>query len=125
MDCSDSSSRLTGQQCYKMNHTGAQPKDQNLKIYLIDTAAGKDYLVTGADFNGPTSPQNVWTTSPTLPYNIPAGAVLDRIRIYFKLTNGKGKGKGKGPQTFIWADNVRLTTSAAAYPLRNWTEIVQ
>lgn len=122
---------ITGEQvvtlnlAYKMDHTGAQPKDQNLKIYLIDTAAGKDYLVTGADFNGPTSPQNVWITSPTLSYTIPAGAVIDRIRIYFKLTNGKGKGKGKEPQTFIWADNVRLTTSAAAYPLRNWTEIVQ
>lgn len=105
---------------YKMDHTGAQPKDQNLKIYLVDTS-GNDYLVPGADFNGPTNPPNLWVASPTLSYTIPAGIVIDRIRLYFKLTNGNANTS----QTFIWADNVRLTTSAAAYPLKNWSEIVQ
>ena len=106
---------------YKMNHTGTPPpKDQNLRIYLVDTA-GNAYLVPGADFNGPTSPPNVWVASPTLSYTIPAGIVIDRIRLYFKLTNGNDKAS----QTFIWADNVRLTTSAAAYPLKGWSEIIQ
>ena len=118
--------RITGAQvvtlnlAYKMDHAGAPPADQNLRIYLIDTA-GNGYLVPKADFNGPTSPKNVWITSPTLSYTIPAGIVIDRIRLYFKLTNGNANTS----QTFIWADNVRLSTSAAAYPLTNWTEIVQ
>jgi len=105
---------------YKMDHTGTPPKDQNLRIYLVDTS-GNDYLVPGADFNGPTNPPNVWVASPTLSYTIPAGIVIDRIRLYFKLTNGNANTS----QTFIWADNVRLTTSAAAYPLKSWSEIVQ
>ena len=105
---------------YKMNHTGALPKDQNLRVYLVDTA-GNGYLVPGADFNGSTSPTNVWVASPTFSYTIPAGIVIDQIRLYFKLANGNDKTS----QTFIWADNVRLTTSAAAYPLKSWSEIIQ
>lgn len=105
---------------YKMDHTGAPPTDQKLRVRLVDTA-GNDYPIPGADFNGPTSPKNVWITSPSLSYTIPAGIVIDRIRLYFKLTNGNANTS----QTFIWADNVRLTTSAAAYPLKSWREIVQ
>ena len=104
---------------YKMDHTGTPPQDQSLRIYLVDTS-GKDYLVPGADFNGPTNPPNAWVASPTLSYTIPAGIVIDRIRLYFKLTNGNANTS----QTFIWADNVRLTTSAAAYPLKSWSEII-
>ena len=118
--------RITGAQvvtlnlAYKMDHADKPPTDQNLRVYLVDTS-GNDYLVPGADFNGPTNPKNTWITSPTLSYTIPAGIVVDRIRLYFKLTNGNDQKS----QTFIWADNVRLTTSAAAYPLKAWREIVK
>lgn len=102
---------------YKMNYTGDPPKAQNLRVRLVDTAGGV-HAIPGADFNGP-SKANVWIVSPTLSYAIPAGFAIERIELYYKLTNSKSA----NAQTFIWADNVRLTTSAAAYPFKAWTEI--
>ncbi len=104
---------------YKMNYVGDPPKDQNLQVRLVDTASAV-HTVPGADFNGP-SKANVWIASPTLSYAIPAGVAIERIELYYKLTNGKSA----DAQTFIWADNVRLTTSAAAFPFKAWTEIVR
>lgn len=103
---------------YKMNYTAAPPKDQQLQVRLVDSA-GVARLVPGADFNGPSN-ANVWIVSPTLMDTVPAGVTITRIELYYKLTNGNSK----DAQTFIWADNVRLTTSAAVFPLKAWTEII-
>ena len=104
---------------YKMNYTGAPPSDQQLQVRLVDSA-GVARPVPGADFNGPSN-ANVWIVSPTLTDTIPAGVTITRIELYYKLANGNSK----DAQTFLWADNVRLTTSAAAFPLKAWTEIIQ
>ncbi len=104
---------------YKMNYTGAPPKDQNLQVRLVDSA-GVARPVPGADFNGPSN-ANVWIASPTLTATVPAGVTITRIEIYYRLTNGNSK----DAQTFLWADNLRLTTSAAAFPLKAWSEVVQ
>lgn len=104
---------------YKMNYTGAPPSNQQLQVRLVDSA-GVARLVPGADFNGPSN-ANVWIVSPTLTDTVPAGVTITRIELYYKLTNGNSK----DAQTLIWADNVRLTTSAAAFPLKAWTEIIQ
>ena len=104
---------------YKMNYAGAPPSNQQLQVRLVDSA-GVARLVPGADFNGPSN-ANVWIASPTLTDTIAAGVTITRIELYYKLTNGNSK----DAQTFIWADNVRLTTSAAAFPLKAWTEIIQ
>ena len=103
---------------YKMNYVGDPPKDQQLQVRLVDTA-GVARPVPGADFNGP-SKANVWVASPTLSYDVPAGVTIRKFELYYKLTNGNSA----TAQTFIWADNVRLTTSVAAHPIRAWREVV-
>ena len=103
---------------YKMNYVGDPPTDQQLQVRLVDTA-GAVHPVPGADFNGP-SKANVWVASPTLSYDVPAGVTIRKFELYYKLTNGNSA----TAQTFIWADNVRLTTSVAAFPLKAWREVV-
>lgn len=102
---------------YKKNFTGHTPKIQELGVYLID-ANGDQHLI--AQFSE-KSKANVWIDSGKLSFEVPAGIVTTGIRLYYKLASGNSNGS----QVFIWADNVRLTTSAAAFPLKAWMEIVR
>lgn len=101
---------------YKKNYTGPAPRNQELALQLLDTA-GTVHVI--AAFND-LSNANVWINSPTFSFNVPAGVVINRIRLHYNLRNANHPAS----QVFIWADNVRLTTSAAAFPLKAWTEII-
>lgn len=102
---------------YKMNYRGAAPKVQRVQVRLVDTA-GVAHPFAGADFPGP-SKANTWIASGILPDTIAAGVTIDRIELYYTLANGNAA----SAKTWVWIDNVRLTTSAAGYRLRAWTEL--
>lgn len=102
---------------YKKNYTGPAPRNQELALQLLDTAGTVHPIAAFNDL----SKANVWINSPTFSFNVPAGVVIDRIRLHYNLRNANNPAS----QVFIWADNVRLTTSAAAFPVKAWTEIVQ
>lgn len=107
---------------YKKYYTPASvtPAEQKLAVRLVDSGGGVHEV---AVFDA-VSNANLWLKSPTFSFAVPTGVVIEQIELYYKLKNGNGK-KPPPPQTFIWVDNVRLTTSAAAYPLKSWTEIVK
>lgn len=101
---------------HKKNFTGLTPKDQELGVYVVAT---DDTVSLVAEFKD-KSDANVWVDPGKLSFNVPTGKVINRIRLYYKLESGNSPPS----QVFIWADNVRLTTSAAAFPLKAWTEII-
>lgn len=101
---------------YKKNYTGPAPRKQELRLQLLDTAGTVHPIAAFDDLSN----ANVWINSPTFSFNVPAGIVIDRIRLHYDLENANNPNS----QVFIWADNVRLTTSAAAFPLKAWTEII-
>lgn len=107
---------------YKKYFTPASviPAEQTLAVRLIDSTGGVNDV---AVFNE-ISNANVWLRSPTFSFAVPKGAVIEKLELYYKLKNGNGK-NSLPPQTLIWVDNVRLTTSAAAHPLKTWTEIAK
>lgn len=107
---------------YKKYFTPASviPAEHTLAVRLIESTGGVHDV---AVFNE-ISNANVWLKSPTFSFTVPKGTVIEKLELYYKLKNGNGK-NSLPPQTLIWVDNVRLTTSAAAYPLKTWTEIVR
>lgn len=102
---------------YKKKFTGVAPKDQKLGVYL---AAADGTLSLVAEFKD-KSKADVWVDSGKLSFNVPAGTVIEGVRLYYKLESGNSNDS----QVFIWADNVRLTTSAELFPLKAWTEVVR
>lgn len=101
---------------YKKNYTGPAPRNQELRLQLLDTAGTVHPIAVFNDLSN----ANVWINSPTFSFNVPAGIAINRIRLHYDLRNANDPAS----QVFIWADNVRLTTSAAAFPLKAWTEII-
>lgn len=102
---------------YKKNYTGPAPRNQELRLQLLDTAGTVHPIAAFNDLSN----ANVWINSPTFSFDVPAGVVIDRIRLHYNLRNANHPAS----QVFIWADNVRLTTSAELFPLKAWTAVIQ
>lgn len=107
---------------YKKYYTPASvtPAEQTLAVRLVDSEGDVHDVAVFDEISN----ANVWLKSPTFSFAIPEGVVIEQVELYYRLKNGKAK-KPPKPQTFIWVDNVRLTTSVAAYPLKTWTEIIK
>lgn len=114
--------RVTLNLSYKKYYTPASavPGEQTLAVRLVDSGGGVHEVAVFDELSN----ANSWLKSPTFSFAVADGIVIEQLELYYRLKNGKGK-KPALPQTLIWVDNVRLTSSAAAYPLKSWTEIIE
>lgn len=103
---------------YKKFYRTARPQSQVFEIRLVYSTGT---TVTPLGWGDATqSNANTWIALAPPAFTVPAGQTVTAVQIYFNLRNANNW----GAQTFIWFDEVRLTTSGGV-TLLSWQEVVQ
>lgn len=88
---------------YKKLRGHAQAQLMNMAVYLVATDNTPYQLWVHNTIS------NVGWTQVNTPFTVPAGKTIDRIRLSFDIQN-RASGGGSTNPSYIWFDNVSLTT---------------
>jgi hypothetical protein len=103
---------------YKKNYITAAPSQQTIEVQLVYNIGAP---VTPAGWGDTaTSNANTWNTLTPASFTVPVNRTVTAVRLYFDLRNPNVN----GTQTFVWFDEVRLT-SPGGVDVVSWREVVQ